>query len=390
MKMGVLDIYSLDDTENRNVIASLPRGKHIIGRGDLLNVTDKRVSRKHAIIIVSDERITLTSIHQNPCFFRPAKGNALTVIKQNEDNELNDGDQFSLLPETYWFKIKVRSDENESGKRLHNYDDINTSPKKAKLDSDTSCSPSKQSNEESKVPNEENKLDTSQHDLNQTKSSDDMEIQDKDKSNISDELNHTSENAELELTNNRVTNNEENLAEAVNITQEDILGDVKNENESEEKEIKEEPIEGDISSGEAQNNATTSHDGNTDQQPDVRVEVKTENDDSTAAGDQNKPKQRRERCWYGDRCFRKNPNHRESFSHPGDQDYPSDPEDDRPVCPYGAACYRTNLDHRREYKHAAKPAPKPSNVTFRMGCPHCDHCRLNDKPGYESDVDDDY
>lgn len=95
--------------------------------------------------------------------------------------------------------------------------------------------------------------------------------------------------------------------------------------------------------------------------------------------------------------FRKNPNHRASFSHPGDQDYESDPDNDRPDCPYGVACYRQNLDHRRQYKHAAKPAPKPSNVNISLnvnrGCVYCEHCRRKmggggRKSDYESDVDE--
>lgn len=92
--------------------------------------------------------------------------------------------------------------------------------------------------------------------------------------------------------------------------------------------------------------------------------------------------------------FRKNPQHRSIFSHPGDQDYDSDPSDDRPVCPYDPACYRTNLAHRRQYKHSGKPAPKPSKPNFvvSLGCPCCPHCNGGGnfrKPDYESDYDDD-
>lgn len=61
--------------------------------------------------------------------------------------------------------------------------------------------------------------------------------------------------------------------------------------------------------------------------------------------------------------FRKNPKHLADFSHPGNADYDSDPDDQRPQCPFGNTCYRVNLDHRRQYKHRGKPAPKPSKFS---------------------------
>lgn len=94
--------------------------------------------------------------------------------------------------------------------------------------------------------------------------------------------------------------------------------------------------------------------------------------------------------------FRKNPQHRTDFSHPGDDDYDSDPNDDRLLCPFGDSCYRTNLDHRREFRHKGRPAPKPSkvnvNVNLQNGCAFCPHCNNRNiyrKPGYESDADSD-
>jgi len=37
--MTLLNIYSLDDIDEINVIASLSQGKHLIGRGGILKVT---------------------------------------------------------------------------------------------------------------------------------------------------------------------------------------------------------------------------------------------------------------------------------------------------------------------------------------------------------------
>ncbi|XP_011872244.1 PREDICTED: aprataxin and PNK-like factor isoform X2 [Vollenhovia emeryi] len=61
----------------------------------------------------------------------------------------------------------------------------------------------------------------------------------------------------------------------------------------------------------------------------------------------------RERCMYGARCYRKNPNHKNNYSHPDDSDY--DDDDDREECPYGAKCYRKNPQHKEQFKHTSVP-----------------------------------
>lgn len=52
---------------------------------------------------------------------------------------------------------------------------------------------------------------------------------------------------------------------------------------------------------------------------------------------------------------RRNPNHKNNYSHPGDADY--DEADDREECPYGLKCYRKNLQHKAQFKHT-KAAPR--------------------------------
>ncbi|XP_073347593.1 aprataxin and PNK-like factor isoform X2 [Pagrus major] len=67
-------------------------------------------------------------------------------------------------------------------------------------------------------------------------------------------------------------------------------------------------------------------------------------------------------CPYGKDCYRKNPLHFQECSHPGDTDYEDEDEEeeddeeaDRPECPYGTDCYRKNPLHRKEFKHTKKP-----------------------------------
>jgi len=87
-------------------------------------------------------------------------------------------------------------------------------------------------------------------------------------------------------------------------------------------------------------------------------------------------------CSYGSGCYRKNPRHFEQESHPGDDDYQldqQDEDDDRPECEYGMDCYRKNPDHRKQFKHTKKPQPKR----------RAKQAKKNDDDEYESDFIDD-
>ncbi|XP_014473170.1 PREDICTED: aprataxin and PNK-like factor isoform X3 [Dinoponera quadriceps] len=66
---------------------------------------------------------------------------------------------------------------------------------------------------------------------------------------------------------------------------------------------------------------------------------------------------KREKCTYGTRCYRKNPNHKNNYSHPGDADYDADADevDNREECPYGNKCYRKNPQHKAQFKHISMP-----------------------------------
>lgn len=94
-------------------------------------------------------------------------------------------------------------------------------------------------------------------------------------------------------------------------------------------------------------------------------------------------------------CYRKNVEHKRDFSHPGDSDYDTDPDDDRPSCSYGRACYRRNSEHRRDYKHPGNSTapPKPQSKQPIYIFHYCNCCcnnkrrPPNGKDDYESDVD---
>lgn len=104
--MTTLKIYNLDDSEENVPVSVLAKGEHIIGR-EKLNCKDKRVSRNHALIVITEDSVTLKSTHINPSFYKPNGGNSIQLVKKDSIITLNDGDQFSLLPQEFWFRIRV-------------------------------------------------------------------------------------------------------------------------------------------------------------------------------------------------------------------------------------------------------------------------------------------
>ena len=65
---------------------------------------------------------------------------------------------------------------------------------------------------------------------------------------------------------------------------------------------------------------------------------------------------RRTPCWYGIKCYDKDPSHLSEYSHPQE---PSDSDDDdtsprhkiRTPCRYGIKCYDKDPSHLSEYSH---------------------------------------
>ncbi|XP_032041205.1 aprataxin and PNK-like factor [Aythya fuligula] len=83
----------------------LPPGETLLGRGPLLGITDKRVSRKHAILEVVDGQVRIKPIHVNPCFYQSAENGRLLPLEAHEWHSLKFGDSFSLLVDKYIFKV---------------------------------------------------------------------------------------------------------------------------------------------------------------------------------------------------------------------------------------------------------------------------------------------
>ncbi|XP_067682017.1 aprataxin and PNK-like factor isoform X2 [Haliotis asinina] len=94
----------LQSTEGGEVI-EVPLGKTVIGRGPFLQVTDKRVSRSHAELQVTDKTLYITPTHTNPCFLRRGGGEHQVALPKDDKCKLATGDVFGLLPEQLFFTV---------------------------------------------------------------------------------------------------------------------------------------------------------------------------------------------------------------------------------------------------------------------------------------------
>ncbi|CAH1972914.1 unnamed protein product [Acanthoscelides obtectus] len=430
--MTVVKIFNIDDIGLKQPLKTFPKGDHVIGRGEL-NCHDKRISRKHAIISITDNAAELKAIHINPCFYKADKAKSIEILEQNTTKELSDGDTFSLLADNFWFRVKLISRDDSS-----NDVERNSLPKRTCDELDTSPNKRIRTDEQNASPNtpQIRPVDTQKllKNIQQIDSEDypDTLCQQNDDSNQSVDLldlMQTAENEPIDASRMPAAevetqdNNEKQTTTAGKDTavkervsdSEDETSNVENTSQSIETtltaethnavtlEPKPEPLD-DEPMEKASSSLTVKIEPAEDASATIKKEATMESnendprgtDSSNAAGSSatsDKPKiLRRDRCWYGTSCYRKNPIHRQDFSHPGDTDYDSDPEDDRPPCPFGNACYRTNMLHRRQYKHPGRPAPKPSKVQYNLniaGCPYCSHCtgHSNREDRYDSEHD---
>nr|XP_042702794.1 aprataxin and PNK-like factor isoform X3 [Chrysemys picta bellii] len=93
---------------------ALQPGQTVLGRGPLLGITDKRVSRKHAILEVVGDQLRIKPVHVNPCFYQSSENSHLLPLETDEWHSLSPGDSFSLLIDKYIFKVLSTHSDVES------------------------------------------------------------------------------------------------------------------------------------------------------------------------------------------------------------------------------------------------------------------------------------
>ncbi|GBP35339.1 Aprataxin and PNK-like factor [Eumeta japonica] len=67
----------------------------------------------------------------------------------------------------------------------------------------------------------------------------------------------------------------------------------------------------------------------------------------------------KERCMYGANCYRRNPQHKAQYSHPGEAEWGAG---ERGVCPWGARCRRRDVRHWRDHDHPPGTHPPAPHV----------------------------
>ncbi|CAK8675658.1 unnamed protein product [Clavelina lepadiformis] len=80
----------------------------LLGRGKLLEINNKKVSRNHAILVLDSDRLSLKSTHLNPCFVNLTGRSKTLLLKKGGSVTLHDGDKFSLLQDCFSFKVIIR------------------------------------------------------------------------------------------------------------------------------------------------------------------------------------------------------------------------------------------------------------------------------------------
>ncbi|XP_053445010.1 aprataxin and PNK-like factor isoform X4 [Nycticebus coucang] len=84
------------------------------------SITDKRVSRRHAILEVVGGQLRIKPIHTNPCFYQSSEKRQLLPLKTNLWHWLNPGDSFSLLVDKYTFHVLSTESEVDMECTLRN------------------------------------------------------------------------------------------------------------------------------------------------------------------------------------------------------------------------------------------------------------------------------
>ncbi|KAJ0178533.1 hypothetical protein K1T71_006356 [Dendrolimus kikuchii] len=307
----------------------LPVGKHVIGRGSFFNIDnirDKRVSRKHAELEVTNDIITIKSLHQNPCFYIKKNIDTTEILKQNDMSTLSNGDKFGILPQTYWYEViycTMDDADDTAAESLHSCVDANSEStdivdESAENADITDCDLTEDNQSSPSVLAPEQPLAINQ---------DQTPTVDAQVSSTSDQT----PNKRLHSDDNDEDASKRAKTESPDAVKTEPLIAV----------VKDEPADG-ATAGPSNNQGAAANDN-----------VNNNNTPSPPA----KQAPPRERCIYGANCYRRNPQHKAQFSHPSDADWG---RGDRGTCPYGRDCRKRDPRHWLHHDHPPGVQPPPN------------------------------
>ncbi|GAA6225657.1 aprataxin and PNK-like factor [Lates japonicus] len=391
----------------------LPPGETVLGRGPLLGVIDKRVSRHHGLLENLNGQLRLKPTHLNPCFFQSSLTDDPQPLKKDSWYPLHHGDFFSLLPGQFIYKVVAVGGEESTPSSSQAFEGEEKeevpSPPEPDVEPDHPVRPDRERtppHEEPTLANEEEEEGS----LNKGDSAPQREVKnyhnDVAKPAIkkrvlpawmmaaaapsslssSPKVQSTVKRRKTPAAAKQATPTVTSAPEEAELSEEEEeerprkkrkkdvssekpsvrcqsgsnRSEVSDESDNFTVEVEEERKGGETST--ADRNSPTG----------LRSEKKSTNGRQTTkqaesnGSSASKPRLRTP-CPYGKDCYRKNPVHFQECSHPGDTDYEEEEEEeeeeaDRPECPYGTDCYRKNPLHRKEYKHTKKPGHSTRTV----------------------------
>ncbi|CAG4950957.1 unnamed protein product [Colias eurytheme] len=381
----VIKLVKVDSTDATKITLSI--GTHIFGRGKLLNVEDKRVSRKHGELQVKEDKLIVKALHQNPCFYKKDKSD-VQVLKCDCEIELFHGDRFGLLPDSLWFEVISYTTNDEAAieneaiseqENIENYDEtangtvcneqpdspeIDLQQTKSNEDSNTTEDINNKNNNTSADTNSKEK-DTLEEDTNTKEKDTSMEdTNTKEKDTSMEDTNTKEKDTSMEDTNTKEKDtSKEDINKEIDTSVEDPQA---TEQMQDAPTVETGPETSETDTEEPKSPQKRSHSPKEENAKRIKLEpsdVKQEpdvtpgtSDSGNASASNNamppspqKPQNNlRERCYYGARCYRRNPLHMAQFSHPKDPDWGTG---DKGVCPYGASCCKPDQKHWDTHNH---------------------------------------
>ncbi|EMP31774.1 Aprataxin and PNK-like factor [Chelonia mydas] len=374
----------------------------------LFLITDKRVSRKHAILEVVGDQLRIKPVHVNPCFYQSPENSHLLPLETDEWHALSPGDSFSLLIDKYIFKVLSTHSDVESTLSCNESEELKPVWRKRMLPSwmlqgdlvvqSLSTPVTKRGGGVTRGKGR------GKNDMEPSKSR--ANVQGRKRLACEERLGDFKEMGQDQGKKSKTTEEEAtgppSRGRAETLQQQAASGtDVGPQHagnlpepccaagwelpagasgiplsRNDDKTVSQK-IESSVEKSDCQLHS---------KRPDHRLDAKSQLSTDTnkmnerenkyedpeaedfnsarstdALQSSKQTKQKRTPCMYGTGCYRKNPVHFQQFSHPGDRDYhdvavvSQDDDDDRPECPYGTTCYRKNPQHKLEYKHTAPP-----------------------------------
>ncbi|KAM3931352.1 aprataxin and PNK-like factor isoform 1-T2 [Leptodactylus fuscus] len=407
----------------------IPVGETVVGRGPLLGIADKRVSRNHAVLEVVDDKLRIKATHVNPCFYQASGKSTFVPLEREEWCWLHSGDRISLLPDKYSFRVIAKNPSEEATLRnsqgLDEEPEATDSPPRSPIPSEAKAAPlpSATSNTRTngKLHSDATSAVSSKDDVELPKSvqrkrvlpswmlQGDLPVETlpssvstagKKKRTVTPRAETTSHKPKAE------DNPGKKQPEvSLPITSTSLTTAAKPVVENKDEDMTEEHMDHTLklSTPPPSDSSAPGSPSASDNKPSISKAVSNDNISLSPESSQSTQQSQKTRtpCMYGEQCYRKNPVHFQEFSHPGDSDYrdvdnwSQDDNDDRPECPYGTDCYRRNPQHKLEYKHTRPPGrklrkrnPKKAKRSVLDGDSD-DDGDLNDYDMEDSFIDDD-